>query len=185
MSHAVEVLPYDAQWAQQFERLRARVLSAGREGGLDFHIEHVGSTAVPGLAAKPIIDVDVLVAETAQLDAARAVLTRMGYEAEGNLGIVGREAFRAPVGDPAHHLYLLGASHPQAVAHLAFRDYLRTHPETAAAYGQLKQRLAARFGCDRRGYTEAKTAFVESTLRHAVTAAPLPAHSGNPTTRRP
>lgn len=118
---------------QLLDRLRERVLNVGRVGGLDFPREQVGSTAVPGLAATLIIDVGGLVAETAQRDTARAVLTRLGYEAEGDRGIVAREAFRAPVGDPAHHLYLLGASHPQAMAHLAFRDYWRTHPETHRA----------------------------------------------------
>jgi GrpB-like predicted nucleotidyltransferase (UPF0157 family) len=123
-------------------------------------IEHVGSTAVPCLAAKPIIDMDVLLASQAMLPAAIDRLASLGYVHQGDLGIPEREAFLAPAGDPPHHLYVCPPHSAEFRRHIAFRDYLRTHPADAKRYGDLKIALAGRFREDRLAYTEAKTEFV-------------------------
>src|SRR5262245_20579095 len=106
-----------------FERLRAR--ARGAVGDLALAIDHIGRTAVPGLAAKPIVDLDVVVRSTGDVPAAIDRLAAIGYVHRGDLGLVGREAFSAPPGDAAHHLYVVVAGNREHRRHLALRDYLR------------------------------------------------------------
>ena len=94
-----------------------------------------------------------------------ARLQPLGYVREGDLGIPGREAFRAPPGTPSHHLYVCAQDSIALQRHLRLRDYLRTHPGAAAAYADLKRELAVRFRDDRDGYTEAKIEFIEAALQ--------------------
>ncbi|MGH8929643.1 MAG: GrpB family protein [Egibacteraceae bacterium] len=158
----VEIAPYDPAWPLKFDAERdlvAPVLAPWLDGG----IHHVGSTAVPGLGAKPIIDIMAGVRDLDEARAAIAPLADLGY-----LYAPYRDWmlwFCKP--DPAHrthHLTLVEPSHPQWAHRLAFRDRLRADPETAAAYERLKRRLATEHRNDREAYTEAKTAFVLDTL---------------------
>jgi GrpB-like predicted nucleotidyltransferase (UPF0157 family) len=158
----VVVVAYDPRWPAVFEHLRDRV--AGVLGPLALRVEHVGSTSVPGLPAKPIIDLDVVIADRMDLPAAIEPLATLGYEHIGDLGIAGREAFTTPPGIPPHHLYVCAADNAELSRHLTFRDFLRGHPDTAREYGELKLSLAERYRDDRLGYTEAKSAFVEAVL---------------------
>ncbi|WP_211786424.1 GrpB family protein [Kitasatospora viridis] len=159
------VQEYDPSWPGQFEQLRARVLDA--LGDLAVGVEHVGSTAVPGLPAKPVIDLDVVVASAEDVPAAVERLAGLGYQHEGDLGIPGREAFRWPSGSERHHLYLCPRDSPELARHLRFRDHLRAHPEVAAAYARLKLDAAAAHRDDRDAYSAAKSGFVEQVLRAA------------------
>ena len=138
----VTVLPYDPQWKQNFEAIRQELAAA--LGNLALRIEHVGSTSVEGLYAKPIIDIDVVIRNTTPLDAVIAALSEIGYQHEGNLGIPQREAFRYDGKShlQKHHLYVCLESSPELRRHTVFRDYLRTHPEDAAEYGRIKQEAA-------------------------------------------
>ena len=129
-------------------------------------IEHVGSTSVPGLAAKPIIDMDIVVQHMADIPAIIAVLATLGYVHRGDMGIVGREAFRAPADLPAHHLYLGHGDAPSIRNHLLLRDYLRQHPQAVIAYTQLKRDLATRYGDDIDAYVEGKSQFIADILMH-------------------
>lgn len=129
-----------------------------------------GSTAVPGLAAKPVIDLDVVIADRTDLSALIKRLRPLGYHHEGDLGVPGREAFTTPAGAPPHHLYVCAVGTPVLNRHLAFCDTLRANAELAQAYGDLKRDLAAKLDDDRAGYTEAKTRFVEDVLASASTA---------------
>lgn len=158
----VIVLDYDPGWPHVFEEIRSFVWTAVSD--IATAIEHVGSTSVPGLAAKPVIDVDVVVAEG---DVATGIrrLTGLGYEHRGDLGIPGREAFGRPSGSPKHHLYLCPSGSPALANHLAIRNYLRTNPRVASAYGELKRRLAREFPRDIDGYVDAKTSFLVGILR--------------------
>jgi GrpB-like predicted nucleotidyltransferase (UPF0157 family) len=158
----VIVVDYDPDWPRRFETLRFSLWSAVAD--IADTIEHVGSTAVPGLAAKPIIDIDIVVPDDA-VEEGIGRLTALGYEHRGDLGVPQREAFRSPPGPPTHHLYLCPATSPALANHLAIRYYLRTHPSEARAYGDLKKRLALEFAHDRSGYVEAKTAFLVALLR--------------------
>lgn len=157
---------YDPRWPGQFETLRSRVASA--LGALAAAIEHVGSTAVPGLAAKPIIDLDIVLASAADFPLVVERLASFGYVHEGDLGIAGREAFKDPPGPIPHHLYVCYPGSKPYWEHLAFRNHLRTHPEDSQAYGELKRRLALQFPNDREAYTQAKTEFIVTILHRAL-----------------
>jgi GrpB-like predicted nucleotidyltransferase (UPF0157 family) len=158
----IVISEYDLHWPELFRELRD-----GLPPGLRMRvrsIEHIGSTAVPGLAAKPIIDIDVVVAEQADVAEAIAMLAAAGYPHKGNAGVPGREAFDQPPHLPEHHLYVCVEGAAPLVAHLRLRDHLRANPDTAREYAALKRELAAAYGDDRAGYTEAKTAFIEAVL---------------------
>ena len=162
LANPVVIADYDPRWPGTFQQLRDRL--AATLGPLAVAIEHVGSTAVPGLAAKPIIDLDVVIADRADLPAVIDRLRPLGYLHEGDLGVPGREAFTTPAGAPPHLLYVCVTGTPALERHLAFRDALRANPSLAGAYGDLKRTLAARLADDRAGYTEAKSAFIEQVL---------------------
>ena len=161
---------YDAHWPELFESFRARMAVA--LGAIAAAIEHVGSTAVPGLPAKPIIDIDVLLRSPADLPQAITRLVCIGYEHRGDLGIIGREAFRCQQNNFPHHLYVCPPNSREFRRHIAFRDYLRSHPADARVYARLKRELAGRFINDREAYNEAKTTFVEEVLQRASKVAP-------------
>lgn len=166
MPSPVIIVEYDLAWPVQFEKIKTTVLA--RLGPVAVAVEHVGSTSVPGLAAKPIIDIDVVVPDESDVPAAIRLLRTLGYEHEGDLGITGREAFSVPIGATPHHLYLVTASSRELKRHLAFRNRLRADPEAAREYEALKRRLAAQFGADRSGYSESKSTFVEKLLARGL-----------------
>jgi GrpB-like predicted nucleotidyltransferase (UPF0157 family) len=168
MPNPVIVVDYDSNWPRFFETLRQRI--AEGLGDAAAAIEHVGSTAVPGLAAKPIIDIDVLLASEALLPLAIERLARLGYVHQGDLGIPEREAFLALANNPPHHLYVCPPTSAEFRRHIAFRDYLRAHPGDAKAYGDLKIALAARFLEDRAAYIAGKDEFVTELTRRAIGA---------------
>jgi GrpB-like predicted nucleotidyltransferase (UPF0157 family) len=158
----VVVVDYDPSWPALYESLRATVWNAVADVAIA--IEHVGSTSVPGLAAKPVIDIDVVVPEHA-VSVGIARLVALGYEYRGDLGVPQREAFRRPPGSPAHNVYLCPSTSPALANHLAIRDHFRANPSEARSYGELKKRLALNFARDIDGYVEAKTTFLVAILR--------------------
>ena len=158
---AIEVVKYDPDWPARFERIRARIAPA--LGDLAVAIEHVGSTSVPGLAAKPVIDIDVVVADASAIPAAIAALETLGYEHLGDLGVKDREAFRRPPGSEKHNLYVCPAGGEGLRNHLALRNHLRTHPDAVEAYAALKRRLATD-SRDIDAYVIAKTDLIVSFL---------------------
>jgi GrpB-like predicted nucleotidyltransferase (UPF0157 family) len=177
VNQIIEIVDYDPRWPTTFAALRTRIADA--LGSLAQRIEHVGSTAVPGLSAKPIIDMDVVIAARSNLPTVIEHLQPLGYHHEGDLGVPGREAFTTPPGTPPHHLYVCASDSPQLADHLAFRDHLRAHPDAARAYADLKKSLAQRFRADRQAYSETKTTFIEHILQAATN------NSSRPSTRNP
>lgn len=173
----VRVVNYDPDWPVVFSRL-AEVLQQ-QLGQLAQAIEHVGSTSVPGLTAKPIIDLDIVIAKETDFPQVCNLLAELGYQHQGNLGIEGREAFKredktVPCAGQTiewmtHNLYVCPADSRELARHLTFRNYLRTHPEVRDAYAELKQRLAKQYTYDRDGYTEAKTEFIVNILQLTIT----------------
>ena len=172
MAAPVVISSYQTSWRERFDELNAllrRVLAA-----YIVEIEHVGSTAVPGLDAKPIIDLDIVISDTTEFEQVKVRLANVGYRHCGDQGVPGREAFEMlqaeghEVAD--HHLYVCRESSAELRRHLAFRDFLRNNPEDAAEYGQLKRRLAEEFRGNREGYTEAKSRFIEQALEKAAHA---------------
>jgi GrpB-like predicted nucleotidyltransferase (UPF0157 family) len=139
--------------------------------GLSLELHHIGSTAIPGIVAKPVIDMLGIVPTLEGLDARTHRLTMLGYEALGEFGIPGRRYFRknAPDGTRTHQLHAFAAGSPEIQRHLDFRDYLRAFPAEAAAYAALKEGLAQRCGGDMGAYTEGKTEFIRAVERRAST----------------
>lgn len=157
---------YNPRWATWFQELRAAIWPTVSDVALA--LEHVGSTSVPGLAAKPIIDLDIIVRDE---DAMRVVIERLaglGYEHRGDLDIVGREVFRAPVGPIPHHLYACLEGSMSLRNHLILRDYLRQSAQAREAYAELKRGLAAAFPNSIDDYIDGKTAFVTGILAHQM-----------------
>ncbi len=171
-SRPVQIVNYDANWAIAFRELSS-VLS-DHLGELALRIEHVGSTSVPGLPAKPIIDMTIVILNRSYLPKVIEVLSELGYHHRGDIGVRDREAFgcdnvNVPYTDPkkswpSHHLYCCHEESMPLVCHVQFRDYLQVHAEDANQYGELKRKLAAQYGSDREGYTNAKTGFIESIM---------------------
>lgn len=164
----VFVVPYDPLWIQSFNQIREELESA--LGALAVAIEHVGSTSVAGLSAKPIIDIDIVISDKSMLSETIEALSQIGYIHEGDLGISGREAFTYEDKEHLmkHHLYVCPSDSPELRRHLAFRDYLRTHPEAAKEYGRIKEQAAKLFPHDIERYIAYKSAFIERIYREMV-----------------
>jgi GrpB-like predicted nucleotidyltransferase (UPF0157 family) len=160
----IELVPYDAAWPQQFEELRARLSEA--LGSSAQRIDHVGSSAVPGLLAKPIIDIQISVADVQDEASYRNTIESEGFELRWIE--TGHRYFRPPPEIPRYaHIHVCERGGKWERVHLLFRDYLRAHRDVANEYAELKQRLAEQFRNDRIGYTDANTDFIESALAHA------------------
>jgi GrpB-like predicted nucleotidyltransferase (UPF0157 family) len=161
----VIVVDYDPSWPETFERLRSRIWPCIRDVAAS--VEHVGSTSVAGLAAKPVIDMTIVVPAASAMGTLIERLAMIGYRHRGDLGVPGREAFACPQGTAEHHLYACVAGSEGLRNHLALRDYLRSNPSAARAYGTLKKQLAARFADDIDGYIDGKTEFILAILAQA------------------
>ena len=161
----VYVAPYDAQWKEDYAAIREELAAA--LGDLALRIEHVGSTSVEGLSAKPIIDIDVVIEDGTKLDAVITALGGIGYSHEGNLGIVGREAFKYDGKEHLrrHHLYVCAQDSPELRRHLVFRDYLRSHPEAVKEYSRIKEEGAALYPDDIDAYIAHKSPWIEAVYR--------------------
>ena len=157
----VVVFPYDEQWKQDFLKIKDELTSA--LGQLAKEIEHVGSTSVEGLSAKPIIDIDVVIKDYTVFDEVVSALGTIGYRHEGDLGIAGREAFKYDGKDHLrkHHLYVCPEDSPELKRHIAFRDYLRTHPDAVREYSRIKEEGAKLYPYDIERYIEHKSPFIE------------------------
>ena len=162
MGDEIVIVEYDAAWPAEFERLRDRAQQA--LGEVAVGIEHVGSTAVPGLPAKDLVDMVAIIESDDHMPEAIARLEAIGYRARGDLGVEGREVFLWPEGEKRHHLYVSPTASAELRAQLAFRDLLRTDSALARDYVALKRELASRHRGDRVAYTEGKTAFIEAAL---------------------
>jgi GrpB-like predicted nucleotidyltransferase (UPF0157 family) len=165
---AIVLAPHDAAWADAFAREASAV--AGALADLPVELHHIGSTAVPGLVAKPVIDTLAVVPAVEALDPRADRLAALGYEALGEFGLPGRRYFRktSPDGVRTHQLHAYALGSPEAQRHLDFRDYLRAFPDEAAAYAALKQDLAQRCGADMHAYSDGKTEFVRAAERRAA-----------------
>src|SRR3954471_5341405 len=157
----IAIVPYDPAWPREFERERDR-LEAGL-GATALRIEHNGSTAVPGLAAKPVIDIQISVAHLQPADAYAPSLERLGYVHVPHQDDAFAPFFHRPAAWPhTHHVHVVESGGDEEWKALAFRDYLRGHPEAAREYAVLKARLAVEFSgedfASRESYASAKTA---------------------------
>jgi GrpB-like predicted nucleotidyltransferase (UPF0157 family) len=163
----VEVFAYDPAWPEVYAEEVKRIQShLGREG-MAFH--HIGSTAVPGLAAKPTIDILLVVESHDLLDRREGKFVELGYEAKGENGIAGRRYYQKKAGEVhLFHIHAFEVDHSEINRHLDFRDYLRSHPDDARAYEALKLQLAAQFSYNPIEYTTGKTQLIQAIDQKAT-----------------
>ena len=161
----VIVQPYNKEWKSDFEAIRSELDFALRD--LAVRIEHVGSTSVEGLSAKPVIDIDVVIRDRSVIPEVVIALQKAGYNHEGNLGIPGREAFKYEGKEHLrkHHLYVCAQDSEELRRHTAFRDYLRSHPEAVAEYSRVKEEGARLYPWDIDKYIEHKSPFIEKIYK--------------------
>ena len=158
---SIEVVDWSPRWGEQFDEVAA-VLRAALADVPSARVEHVGSTSVPGLAAKPILDIDVIVDEI-EVPVAIVALESVGYVHRGDLGVTGREAFHAPDA-PRRHVYVCTAGTTNVRNHLAVRDVLRSRDDLREAYAAVKRALAADPGMDIDTYLAGKSAVLQEVL---------------------
>ena len=158
----IVVTAYSEEWPAWFERI-AGDLRAALDGLDDVAVEHVGSTSVPGLAAKPVIDVDVIVAAE-QVPGAIAALESVGYAHRGDLGVAGREAFTPPDEEPRRNVYVCTAGTLNVRNHLAVREVLREREDLRDAYAAVKLALATEPDLDIDAYIARKSAVLQQVL---------------------
>jgi GrpB-like predicted nucleotidyltransferase (UPF0157 family) len=161
----IDVVPYSDEWPRLFEDVAVQLRQAFRSVPL-VGIEHVGSTSVPGLPAKPILDIDIIVRRES-VGAAIDALATIGYEHRGDLGLPDREAFFSPDDTPHRHVYLCVQDTLHLRNHLAVREVLRTHPDLRERYGAVKIELANKFDTNIERYTAGKSDVLQDVLSAA------------------
>lgn len=171
----IEVEDYNSKWKSTFKELRE--IYDKQLHGIDVQIEHVGSTSVEGLSAKPIIDIDIIVKNESDKVRVISELSQLGYKHSGDLGIKGREAFSreseaVPYSEDRiwmdHHLYLLIEGCDALLNHIELRDFLRRSPQAIKEYGQLKVELSRKYPYDIDAYIEGKTQFIIDVLKNCM-----------------
>lgn len=162
----IEVVSYDFDWPNQFAREAILLKSIFSTNVIAVH--HIGSTSVPGLAAKPTIDIILEVKDIELIDQFNKQMETLGYEAWGEYGIPGRRFFVKGEEKRTHHVHTFQTNSQEIARHLYVRDYLKTHADEAKAYAEFKIKLAKQFSDDRRGYVQSKHAYVKALEEKAI-----------------
>ena len=164
----VEVVPHDPRWRDAFEAEAKRVAAALGENVVALH--HVGSTAIPNIYAKPVVDLLVEVRDIDGVDGRSPAMESLGYEVMGEYGIPGRRYFRKDnrEGIRTHHVHAFEAGSAEAARHIAFRDYMIAHPADAQRYSELKRKLAEEHPQSIDEYTDGKDGFIKEMDRRAA-----------------
>ena len=155
----VEVLPHDSIWKQEFKEEANKVKEIFE--GIFIEIHHIGSTAIPTIKAKPIIDIIVEVKDINKVDSHNKQMEELGYEALGEYGIPERRFFQKGRRRRTHHVHIFEKGSPQIKRHIDFRDYLISHPKIAKEYSLLKEKLAKKHRYDIDKYQEGKDSFIK------------------------
>lgn len=167
MPQHITVLKYDPKWKQDYQDEQKKIEDILKENALVIY--HIGSTSVPGLAAKPIIDIMVAVRSLEKVDAAADAFSALGYEFLGEFGIAGRRYLRKGGDERTHQIHIFQADDWNNIGrHLAFRQYLSTHEREREEYAKLKMELAQQFPYDIEGYCDGKEAFVRAVEAQAL-----------------
>lgn len=172
----IKISDYDPKWKKEFNKLKDIYIDSLDD--LLVEVMHVGSTAIPGLCAKPVIDIDLVIESYSSFTEVKDGLENLGYEYKGNFGIEGRESFwredkRVPRNGTnsrkhPHNLYVCPEDSRELKRHIAFRDYLREDERCRKRYADLKRELAKKHRDDREAYTRAKTKFIERVLEEII-----------------
>ncbi len=157
----VELVPHNPEWSQLADEETKRILEQLSIPVIGIY--HIGSTSIPGIKAKPIIDFVMEVEDLDEVIRSVEVLEKLGYISKGEYGIPGRQFFTKDTNNErSHHLHVFQKGHPDIERHLVFRDFLRANPEAAREYEKIKEKLAKRFPKKSGSYTEAKSDFILS-----------------------
>ncbi len=164
----VQVYPPNSQWARDFDAEAAQIALA--LGNNVAHIHHIGSTSIPNIYAKPVIDLLVEVNDIDQVDTGNGAMAALGYTVMGEYGIPGRRYFRKDnaEGVRTHHVHTFQVDSPEITRHLAFRDFMIAHPGCAQQYSELKRTLSAQYPKDIDGYMDGKDEFVKTMEQRAL-----------------
>lgn len=164
----VVVEPHNPDWARKFDQESRQILRVLGPAGVAIH--HIGSTAIPGIYAKPIIDILVEAISVDAVDSRTEAMAALGCEAMGEFGLPRRRYFRKDngAGIRQYQVHAFAAASMDIARHIAFRDFLRTHSELAQQYSELKRRLATQHRWDIQGYMDGKDSFIKETERLGV-----------------
>lgn len=168
MMTKVEVVPHDSRWRDSFPAEAKHIAAALGPNVVAIH--HIGSTAIPGIYAKPVIDLLVEVDDIEAIDARSSAMESIGYEVMGEFGIPGRRYFRKDDqhGTRTHQVHAFQAGSGEVARHLGFRDYMIAHPADAQRYSELKRKLAEEYPWDMDGYVDGKDGFIREMDRRAA-----------------
>lgn len=161
----MEVVPYDSKWKEKYLKESEKIANLMKDEIVDIH--HIGSTSIPGIYAKPVIDILVEVKDINSVDKYNNNMEELGYKAVGEGGIEGRRYFFKGLYKRTHHVHVFEIGNPEIKKHLNFRDYMIAHPEEAKAYEQLKKELSIKFRYDSKGYCDGKDSFIKDIDRKA------------------
>ncbi|MHC0038036.1 GrpB family protein [Pseudoneobacillus sp. C159] len=162
----VQVCPYNEKWAIMFAEEAAKLKQILKSEMVDIY--HIGSTSVPGLMAKPIIDIMPVVKDINIVDQFNKEMEEIGYVPKGENGITGRRYFQKGVDNRTHHIHIYQLGSGEIKRHLAFRDYLQNHPEAKQKYGELKEKLAQQYPYNIESYITGKEQLAKDLEKKAL-----------------
>ncbi|HEC85849.1 MAG: GrpB family protein [Candidatus Parabeggiatoa sp. nov. 1] len=162
----IEVVEYNPLWTELYNKEAEKIRSL--LGTILIRVHHMGSTAIPKMAAKPIIDILLEVKDVKALDGYEKRFEYLGYEPKGEFGIEGRRFYQKGGEQRLHHIHAFNTGHPEVQRHLRFRDYLASHPKQAKDYEQLKRQLASIYPTSPENYSTGKAAFIRQIDNEAI-----------------
>ena len=161
----IEVVPYNSQWEEEYRKEAKEISSIMSDEIVEIH--HIGSTSIPNIHAKPVIDILIGVKDIENVDKHNKEMEKLGYIAKGEFGIPGRRFFLKGLYNRTHHVHIFQTGNTEIERHLNFRDYMISHPEEAKYYGALKKELATKFRHDNEGYCNGKDTFIKDIDKKA------------------
>jgi len=163
----IKVVEYDKNWIKLFEKEAMLIKEVFKSEIVEIY--HIGSTSVPGLKAKPIIDIMPVVKDIEKVDGYNEEMKKIGYEPKGEYGIIGRRFFMKGGDDRSHHVHIFQYDNEKAIErHIAVRDYLKTHKKEAEEYAEIKSKAAEKYPQDINGYCEYKDKFVKELEKKSL-----------------
>src|SRR5690606_20153629 len=162
----VEVCDYHKEWEELFQKEAAEIKKILGDNCVAVH--HIGSTAVKGLAAKPVIDLMPVVKDIEAIDRFNQAFEQLGYEAKGENGLKGRRYFQKGGDARTHHIHMDERGNGEINRHLAFSDFLKKHPKKAEKYGTLKKELAMKYPTEIEQYSRGKESLVKEIEKQAL-----------------
>ncbi len=161
----IEVVPYNPQWKLEYEKEAAKLSDILKDEIVSIH--HIGSTAIPGISAKPVIDIMIEVRDISKIDSYNSHMEVLDYIVRGEGGMAGRRFFMKGLYNRTHHVHIFQTGNPELAKHLIFRDYMIEHSDEAKSYERLKQELAESFRLDSVGHVNGKDAFIKDIDKKA------------------